>query len=331
MQVQKFIPFAFFILLGLIFLTACEKPEESYTPSTLREGPPIVDKGPFITILGIAQDAGYPQTACEKDCCVPAWHDKSLRAHPTSLGLVNPETRQKWVFEASPDFSQQLSDLNDIQKSPLGHLPDGIFLTHAHMGHYTGLMHLGREAVGAKGVPVYAMPRMASFLQENGPWSQLVALNNIQLFPLTAESGIGLTVTLSVTPFLVPHRDEFSETVGYKIQGPNKTVLFIPDIDKWNKWGKSLSEEIEKVDLALVDGTFFANGELPGRDMSEIPHPFVEETMAIMENLPLNERSKIIFIHFNHTNPLLQKNSEAYKSVVAKGYQIAFEGQKIPL
>lgn len=339
---------ALFLLIGLFGLTACQsvnqetqsEPGLSNSPAThstdpsgtgSSSPPQEIPNSPYIVVLGIAQDAGYPQTACQKTCCLPAWDDPTLRAHPTSLGLISPQGGQKWLFEATPDLPQQLNDLNTLQEGPKGQIPDGIFLTHAHIGHYTGLVHLGREAVGAKEVPVYAMPRMATFLKENGPWSQLVTLQNISLAPLSAETPEKLSKDISVSPFLVPHRDEFSETVGYRIQGPNRTILFIPDIDKWNKWDRSLEEEVAKVDLALVDGTFFANGELPGRDMSEIPHPFVAETMDIFDNLPLTERNKVVFIHFNHTNPLLQQNSEAYQSVIKKGYGIASEGQIIPL
>ncbi len=309
-------------------LPAADKPADS-SPLPAADKP--LPKAPYITILGIAQDAGYPQAGCQKDCCAPAWENPTIGASPIALGLVNPQGQQKWLFEATPDLPQQLAYLNDFQESPKGHLPDGIFLTHAHIGHYTGLMHLGREAVGAREVPVYTMPRMGEFLQKNGPWSQLVNLRNITIEPLEADNTVQLTENLTVTPFLVPHRDEFSETVGYRIQGPKRTALFIPDIDKWNKWERNLEEEIGKVDLALLDGTFFANGELPGRDMSEIPHPFIAETMELLDSLPVKERNKIIFIHFNHTNPLLQVDSEAARNVIQKGYRIAFEGQILPL
>ena len=70
-------------------------------------------------------------------------------------------------------------------------------------------------------------------------------------------------------PFLVPHRDEFSETVGFEIKGENKTAVFIPDIDKWSKWNSDLKELIKRVDYAFLDATFYKNGEIPSRDMSE--------------------------------------------------------------
>jgi pyrroloquinoline quinone biosynthesis protein B len=205
---------------------------------------------------------------------------------------------------------------------------DGVLLTHAHMGHYTGLMHFGKEVMGTNRVPVFAMPKMKTFLKENGPWSQLVELENISLQKLKSDSTINLNKNIKVKPFLVPHRDEFSETVGYEITINEKTLLFIPDIDKWEKWDRDIVEIIKQTDYAFLDATFYKNGELK-RDMSEIPHPFVEEGMELFSNLSETDKQKIHFIHCNHTNPLLQEGSNAQKEVIEKGFNLAKEGQSI--
>ena len=117
------------------------------------------------------------------------------------------------------------------------------------------------------------IPKMKQYLSTNGPWSQLVVLDNIKIRALKNDSTIYLNTRLKVTPILVPHRDEYAETVGYKIEGKHKTALFIPDIDKWQKWDRNIIEEVKKVDYAFVDASFFRDGELK-RDMSKIPHPF---------------------------------------------------------
>ncbi len=210
-------------------------------------------------------------------------------------------------------------------------LPDAIFLTHAHIGHYSGLMYLGREALGAKEQLVYAMPRMHTFLMENGPFSQLIKLKNISIHQLTADSTVNLNKRISVTPFLVPHRDEFSETVGYKIITRNKRVLFIPDIDKWHLWQKDIVYELKKVDLAFVDATFYSQNEIPHREMSEIPHPFVVESMRIFASLPVTEKNKIHFIHLNHSNPILDTQSVETDNVLRNGYHIARFGDLFSL
>jgi pyrroloquinoline quinone biosynthesis protein B len=174
------------------------------------------------------------------------------------------------------------------------------------------------------------MPRMKQMLETNAPWSQLVGLKNISLQPLENKGQIKLSENLTVEPFLVPHRDEFSETVGFKISANGKSLVFIPDIDKWQKWSEKLAVVVKANDYLLLDGTFYADGEI-NRPMSEVPHPFVSETMELLKDLPDNERKKVHFIHFNHTNPLVQGNKEKIKEVKKKGFNIAFERQKIDL
>lgn len=284
---------------------------------------------PMLVVLGIAQDAGYPQTGCFAEHCVEGWQGRRDQALPVSLGLVDSFNGSQYLFEATPQIGQQLYDLHAVSETDTFRL-DGIFLTHAHMGHYTGLMHLGREAMGASGIAVHAMPRMASFLETNGPWSQLVELGNIELKPVAANTPT-TAGRVRVTPLLVPHRDEYSETVGFRIEGPNKSALFIPDIDKWSKWDRDIAAQIRMVDYAFIDATFFDGDELPGRDMSEIPHPFVVESIEALTGLSREERSRVFFIHFNHSNPLLRPQSDASRGVHAAGFGIARRGMRFEL
>ena len=284
---------------------------------------------PYIYILGVAQDAGYPQIGCYEEHCLAGWIDPSLRRGATSIAVINPDSGQKFLFEATPNLPSQLYAL-DLEAPNERFRLAGVFLTHAHIGHYAGLMFFGHEAMSASNQSVYAMPRMLGFLKNNGPWSQLVEFENIRLEALQeaqAESFTGI----NVTPFLVPHRDEFSETVGYEIAGPNKTAVFIPDINKWSLWDTDLTELVRSVDYALIDATFYDDEELPGRDMSQIPHPFVSESMSALSELSSEERAKVWFIHFNHTNPLLNAESEESRFVRSQGFNLAAEGVRLPL
>jgi pyrroloquinoline quinone biosynthesis protein B len=314
--------YLFLALVTIIFM-ACN---DFYKKESIKEKP---FTGLQLMILGVAQDAGYPQAGCQKACCKLYTSGKEQSRSATSIAIIDKDKGKKWLFEATPDIKDQLYSLQTATPQ-MEILPNGVFLTHAHVGHYTGLIHFGREAMGTSHLPVFAMPKMKRYLTNQGPWSQLVALNNINIQPLAADSSVQLSANLEVTPFRVPHRDEYSETVGYQIKTSNKTILFIPDIDKWQKWEKDIIEVIQSVDLALIDGTFYNNAELPNRDMSEIPHPFIEESMAIFKNMPASEKSKIMFIHFNHTNPVMRNTSES-KTVLEAGFQLAREGQFIKL
>jgi pyrroloquinoline quinone biosynthesis protein B len=259
---------------------------------------------PYTLLLGIAQDGGYPQAGCKRPDCIAAWRNPKLRQRVASLAIVDPQSHQRWIIDATPDFPSQLASIDAA--APRGNvLLDGILLTHAHIGHYLGLAHLGREVLGAHAIKVYAMPRMREFLRNNAPWDQLVKLQNIELVPLEDGVPIALNDRIMVTPLRVPHRDEYSETVGFIVRGPSRSILWLPDIDKWEKWSTPLESVLTQVDVAYIDGTFHDATELPGRDLREIPHPLMTETMARLANSPL--RAKVRFIHLNQSNPLLRE------------------------
>lgn len=292
---------------------------------------PPADAAPFTIVLGIAQDGGVPQAGSFSD---PRWDDPRLQRKVVSLGIVDPRSGKRWMIDATPDFRRQLLDLHRAAPAPAGDAKrpplDGIFLTHAHMGHYTGLMFLGKESMGAKSIPVWAMPRMAGFLEDNAPWNQLVNLKNIELQPLVAGESVRLAPDISVTPVLVPHRQEYSETVCFRIDGPGRAVLWLPDVDSWRELddiGPRIEGLIESVDVAYIDGTFFANGEIPGRDMSGFPHPFIRDSLKRFIILPPAERAKIRFIHLNHTNPALDPSSAARGEIDELGLDVAVEGE----
>lgn len=325
------------------FAVGCEKEPEKDSPKA--ESAPIADNAaelsvtpvtsaPFVVVLGVAQDAGYPQAGCRRDCCRRVRNDPSLRGYAACLAIVDPVSKQRWIIECTPDFREQLQLLDRL--TPVGTDSEvsaltGILLTHAHVGHYAGLIHLGHEAMGTSRIPVYAMPRMSRFLTSQGPWSQLVAYKNIQLRSLTAQQTISLNDRIRITPLLVPHRDEFSETIAFRIEGPKRSVLFLPDIDKWDRWDVRVEDVLATVDRAYLDGTFFADGELPHRSMDQIPHPFIVESIERFSPLPKAERNKIRFLHFNHTNPAHHPASDAVRRIRAAGHEISQRGEQFAL
>ena len=288
-------------------------------------------EGPYLVVLGIAQDGGVPQAGTKVH---RGWQDGASRRAVVALAIVDPETSERWMIECTPSFPAQLHSLDKI--APAEGRPGlaGIFLTHAHIGHYTGLIYLGHEVMGARGTPVYAMPRMRDFLRENGPWDQLVRYENIRLEPLEDGVPVALNDRLRIAPFVVPHRQEYSEVVGFHITGPRQAALFIPDIDSWEEWAKAgtlIADRIREVEVAYLDATFFSDGEIPGRDMSGFPHPFIVHTMELLADLPARERKKVRFIHLNHTNPALDPESAARRAIDAAGFNVAEEMERVEL
>lgn len=300
---------------------------ETRTANERPDRPP----GPYLLVLGIAQDAGVPQAGEKRP---EMRDDPSRRRLAASVALVDPATVGRWLFDATPDFREQLARLD--RDFPVPHVPglDGIFLTHAHIGHYTGLLFLGRESMAAEMVPVYAMPRMSDFLRGNKPWRDLVERENVELRALGAGAAVDLDGGLSVRPVPVRHREEDSETVAYRIDGPRRSALYLPDADGWDGWpgGVRVEDLLGEVDVAFLDGTFHSAGELPGRDVAgEIPHPTIESSMERFAPLPPAIRAKIRFIHFNHTNRTLLPSSTERAAVLANGFHLAAEGDRFAL
>jgi pyrroloquinoline quinone biosynthesis protein B len=275
---------------------------------------------PTAIVLGIAQDGGVPHPGCHQALCVDARRDPGRRRLVASLGLLDPLAGKRFLIDATPDFGEQMERL--------GGLPDGILLTHAHVGHYLGLAQLGREVLGARRVPVYCTPSMAKFLRENRPWSRLVSLENVEIREIAFDREFPLSDRLHATAIRVPHRDEDSDTAAFLIRGPERRVLWLPDIDKWEKWDRSLTDLLSDPSLtAFVDGTFFSADEIPGRSIAEIPHPLVPETAALVGPAGAG---RLFFVHLNHTNRLLW-DLPAREPLARAGLGIAVEGQRLPL
>jgi pyrroloquinoline quinone biosynthesis protein B len=271
-------------------------------------------------LLGVAQDGGVPQAGCHCANCSRAWSDPAHRQFVACLGLVDRASGQSWLIDATPDFRQQSLALHKFAP----HCPlAGIVLTHAHVGHYTGLIHLGREVMGAQAVPVYATPRLASFLHDNAPWSQLVALRNIELCLLTPGNEIELSPALRLRPLSIPHRHEFSDTVAFVVRASARQLFYCPDVDTWDRWEHDLRDFVAGMDIALLDATFFSASELPGRDLSQIPHPLVADTVERLAGVDCD----VHLVHLNHTNPLLALGPER-DWLAAQGIRVGVFGDR---
>lgn len=330
-QIAK--PLSALILLACCALgTSCKSVRHAGSPPPER---------PYVLVLGTAQDGGQPQVGCACERCENARQVPSKRRLVTSLLLADPTTGQRFLFDASPDLIEQVEAAKGHPSSRVAVAPpgggrpllfDGIFLTHGHMGHYSGLLHLGREAYGSRGQALYGTARMGGFLGQNDPWKQSLAAGTFVFHELAPGQQVKLSSELRVHAIPVPHRDEYTDTVAFMIESDRARLLYLPDIDKWEKWEAGKIEELlATVDFALVDGTFYQDGEIPGRAMSEIPHPFIAESMARFESLAASEKAKVIFTHFNHTNPASDPKSSAAKSIRQAGFQIAMDGMLFEL
>ena len=205
-------------------------------------------------------------------------------------------------------------------------------LTHAHLGHIEGIGQFGKEAMGCRNLTLVASESVALILQEKKLMNPFVRADfGSQNLPKFQQGGV-------VFDFIpVPHRDDTSDTHAILISGENKRVLFLPDHDDWeqtlksvgytnpNEWFQSLGAT-----HVLLDATFWNGEELSGRDMKDVPHPTVEDSLARLQEGGIGG-PEIILIHLNHTNPLNNPNSHQSRMVEDAGHSIGQRGLTIEL
>lgn len=222
------------------------------------------------------------------------------------------------VIDASPDLREQI----DRYLPPLGlRSLRAIFITHGHVGHYWGLPLLGREGPDLKGVAVRATPDVLAMLSAIPAVSLMASSGNIQMQPISPGDPARID-NLEISAFYVPHRQELTRTVAFRIRGPEKSLVYIPDIDRWTPEVVGL---IRCADVALLDGTFFSAGELGGaRSMSEIPHPPIAQSLEVLGGTA----QAIYFTHLNHTNPAGLEGPER-AAIRRASMDVAADGMRI--
>jgi pyrroloquinoline quinone biosynthesis protein B len=303
---------------------------------TLAASPPA-PSGPRIVVLGTVQDGGMPQTGCDCAHCAAARKNPAFARHVASLAIHIPATGHVYLVDATPDLPAQAEMIHRFHPHPEGKTDrapvDGVLLTHAHIGHYLGLAHFGFESLNTKDIPTWVSPRMAEYLHTNGPWSQLVRLDNIALREFRPGTPFALEEGITVTPIQVPHRDEYTDTMAFVIRGPRNTVLYVPDTDSWRAWQKPLLQVLadEKITVALLDGTFYSPDELPDRDVTKIKHPLITDSMDLLAPLVKAGKLRVLFTHLNHSNPALDRDGAARKAIEARGFKVLKEGETIDL
>ena len=295
-----------------------------------------VGAGPYALVLGTVQDAGLPQVGCYTELC-----DLGRRLAAAgqgrfvaSLALVEPDAERCYLVDATPDLTRQIDLIGEpwfraraARRRPF----DGIFLTHAHIGHYTGLAVLGNEGMGIRDTPVYCTASMAAFLEANQPWRFLVDQGRIRLRPLETDRWHRLDAALEVMLWTVPHRDELADTVAFVFRGPARSLLYLPDINARSAWDRDAREAVASVDVALLDGSFWSLNELPGRSVEEVPHPLIPMTMDRFQPVVEAGGTEVVFTHLNNSNPALADGGRERQEILRRGYAVAREGMRFGL
>ena len=287
-------------------------------------------------VLGTVQDAGLPQVGCYSARCDAgrALHASGAGRYVSSLALVSPARERAYLVDATPDITRQIDLIGDpwFRRKAAERRPfDGIFLTHAHIGHYSGLAVLGNEGLGVRDTPVFCTQAMADFLSSNQPWAFMVEQGRIVPTPLATDRWHRIDEGLEVALWPVPHRDEFADTVAFVFRGPRASLLFVPDINDWRRWERDAVDAVASVDVALLDGSFWSLDELPGRSIDDVPHPLMSQTMDLFQPLADRGEGRLVFTHLNNSNPALDEGGPQQAEVARRGFELAREGMRFDL
>ena len=279
-----------------------------------------------VLLLGTAQDGGYPQFGCTCANCKLCYEGKIQPETPVSLAILDKRTKNWWLVDATPQLNQQWAEFALILSE---YKLAGVILTHAHAGHYPGILYLGKECMNANKIPLYASVDMHRFLKANEPWGVMYRNENILQVDVSDKLPFKLTDTLSVIPHAVRHRADFTDTLAFTFIGEQKRLFFCPDIDAWDGMSESLSAVATANDVLLLDATFYVNNELPGRDTTTIPHPRVVQTVDLLVSSGVLQSQEhpcaVYLIHINHSNRLLT-DVPLVQSLAEKGIQVGKKG-----
>ncbi|HKK94016.1 MAG TPA: MBL fold metallo-hydrolase [Longimicrobiales bacterium] len=291
---------------------------------------------PYALVLGTVQDAGFPQVGCYTELCDLGreLHAAGRGRFVSSLALVDPDADEYFLVDATPDITRQIDLIDEpgFREKAAARQPfDGIFLTHAHIGHYTGLAVLGNEGIGITDTPVYCTEAMADFLGSNEPWAFMVRQGRIVPTPLATDRWHRVGERLEVQLWSVPHRDEFADTVGFVFRGPSRTLLFLPDINDWRTWERDLADTVAALDVALLDASFWSLDELPGRSIDDLPHPLMSQTMDRLQGVVDRGDAEVVLTHLNNSNPALDPDGPERAEVERRGFVLAREGMRFGL
>jgi pyrroloquinoline quinone biosynthesis protein B len=276
---------------------------------------------PFAVILGTAQDGGYPHIGCDCAACRSAVADPTLARRVACLGLVTRDGVA--LVDATPDLPAQLRALAHAAGRPVSDPPRAILLTHLHAGHVLGLALLGREGWAGTRIPVWATEASLGALERNEPFARLFAEGH--LVPRVLHLGWDAALDdVVIQPVPVPHRSELGDTVAYRIEGPERSVLYAPDLDALTP---EVVAHVRAADIALLDGTFFRRTELSRDDANLVRHPPIADTMTVASRLG----TCIVFTHLNHTNPAIDPESRERQALEALGMRVASEGDTFEL
>ena len=309
----------------------------------------------IIKVLGSAAGGGFPQWNCNcRNCVAVRAGTPGFRARTQSSLAVSRDGESWALLNASPDLRQQLGQTPELHANPkfgLRHSPiKAAVLTNGDVDHIIGLVNL-REA---QPLSVYGTSRVLDIIKSNNVF-QVLAEPLVPRIPLpldkpVALSGGGVDLGLTVEAFAVPGKvalyledasagEDFGtqegDTIGLRVSDPQskRSFFYIPGCATVDE---RLSARLKGASLVFFDGTLFTDEEMieqgllgkTGARMGHISMSGSAGSIAAFSQLGVG---RLIYVHINNSNPALDENSAARKSIDGAGWEVGYDGLEVRL
>ncbi len=257
---------------------------------------------------------------------------------------VSGDRRRWFLLNASPDLREQISHSEflhpreGLRSSPIG----GVVLTGADVDCIAGLLSM-RER---QPFTLYATRAVHDVLAAN-PIFEVLDRQIVQRQIVAMDIPVKLDNHLSIELFGVPGKvplyleetartpviETSESTVGVAVSDGRHTLYYIPACAMWSD---ALEARLRNADLVYFDGTLWSDDEMitaglstkTGQRMGHISVSGPEGTLAKFEQL--NVRRKVL-IHINNSNPVLIEDSPERETLIAAGWEVAYDGLEVVL
>jgi pyrroloquinoline quinone biosynthesis protein B len=309
----------------------------------------------IIKVLGSAAGGGFPQWNCNCHNCVAVRSGAPGFKARTQSSLAVSRDGTNWVLlNASPDLRQQLERtpaLHAGNKRGLRHSPiKAVVLTNGDVDHIIGLINL-REA---QAFSVYGTRRVLDILKSNSVFQvlaePLVPRIALPLDEPVALTGAGTELGLTIEAFAVPGKvalyledasagkdlgTQEGDTIGLRVTdtAAKTSFFYIPGCATIDE---RLAKRLKGASVVFFDGTLFTDAEM-------IEQGLLNKTSARMGHISMSGPAgsisafsqlgvgRLIYVHINNSNPALDENSAARKSIEGAGWEVGYDGLEVRL
>jgi len=307
-----------------------------------------------VKVLGSAAGGGFPQWNCGCSNCSRLRNGVFRgRARTQAQVAVSPSPSIWFLLNASPDLREQL--LRDSDFAPAGARSTPIhalLLTSADTDCVLGLLHL-REFQPLHIYSTDSVRRVVTeenslfhTLERSVPPVRWETLPLDRPIPISSQEGSGGNAGICCRA--VPLRGEFPEyvserlrnslpqeeaVIGLELTRGDKRFFYAPTLPgKGEEWKRHVAGSY----LALLDGTFWTDNELidvrgGGKTARQIGHIPLSGPDGLLEQLRGIQCARRALIHLNNTNPALDEESAAYRTLREAGWEVAYDGMEFEL